>query len=166
MHLKWLNLLQSAEERAQTKSTGVFQDEELLFSHTQQKDNDPDVDLFATSGKAAVSTNIQHNWCLCLLVLQFMFSFDRMQMSFSSSWQYVVYFPEFWGQLSETSSTQPVFRWWWRWPFQLRQAKTSTSGISSFERITKHTFLGLLFWLLWWLKKICLNQFFILLSRR
>uniref|UniRef100_A0A3Q2ZRU5 WASH complex subunit 2C n=1 Tax=Kryptolebias marmoratus TaxID=37003 RepID=A0A3Q2ZRU5_KRYMA len=42
-----------AEERPQTKSTGVFQDEELLFSHTQQKDNDPDVDLFATSGKAA-----------------------------------------------------------------------------------------------------------------
>ncbi|XP_017286612.1 WASH complex subunit 2 isoform X2 [Kryptolebias marmoratus] len=46
-----------AEERPQTKSTGVFQDEELLFSHTQQKDNDPDVDLFATSGKAAVSSS-------------------------------------------------------------------------------------------------------------
>ncbi|XP_013888877.1 WASH complex subunit FAM21 isoform X2 [Austrofundulus limnaeus] len=45
----------SAEERPQTKSTGVFQDEELLFSHTQQRDNDPDVDLFATSGKAASS---------------------------------------------------------------------------------------------------------------
>ncbi|KAM9365285.1 WASH complex subunit 2 isoform 2-T2 [Pholidichthys leucotaenia] len=41
------------EERAQVRSTGVFQDEELLFSHTQQKDNDPDVDLFATSGKTA-----------------------------------------------------------------------------------------------------------------
>ncbi|XP_076020245.1 WASH complex subunit 2A isoform X2 [Genypterus blacodes] len=42
---------QPAEEPARTKSTGVFQDEELLFSQTQQKDNDPDVDLFATSGK-------------------------------------------------------------------------------------------------------------------
>ncbi|XP_063347431.1 WASH complex subunit 2 isoform X4 [Pelmatolapia mariae] len=41
----------SIEERPQATSTGVFQDEELLFSHTQQKDNDPDVDLFATSGK-------------------------------------------------------------------------------------------------------------------
>lgn len=47
--------LQPTEERPQAKSTGVFQDEELLFSHTQQKDNDPDVDLFATSGKATVS---------------------------------------------------------------------------------------------------------------
>lgn len=43
------------DDRSQAKSTGVFQDEELLFSHTQQKDNDPDVDLFATSGKAASS---------------------------------------------------------------------------------------------------------------
>ncbi|XP_060895771.1 WASH complex subunit 2 isoform X1 [Labrus mixtus] len=49
------NAVKSTEERPQTKSTGVFQDEELLFSHTQQKDNDPDVDLFATSGKAASS---------------------------------------------------------------------------------------------------------------
>ncbi|XP_052469467.1 WASH complex subunit 2 isoform X2 [Carassius gibelio] len=38
------------------KSTGVFQDEELLFSHTQQRDNDPDVDLFATSPKPAVAS--------------------------------------------------------------------------------------------------------------
>ncbi|XP_059422588.1 WASH complex subunit 2-like [Carassius carassius] len=38
----------------QMKSTGVFQDEELLFSHTQQRDNDPDVDLFATSPKPSV----------------------------------------------------------------------------------------------------------------
>ncbi|TWW78896.1 WASH complex subunit 2C [Takifugu flavidus] len=44
-----------AEEQPQAKSTGVFQDEELLFSQTQQRDNDPDVDLFATSGKAASS---------------------------------------------------------------------------------------------------------------
>ncbi|KAF0027483.1 hypothetical protein F2P81_020224 [Scophthalmus maximus] len=43
------------EERPQAKSTGVFLDEELLFSQTQQRDNDPDVDLFATSGKAASS---------------------------------------------------------------------------------------------------------------
>lgn len=47
--------LQATEEQPQAKSTGVFQDEELLFSQTQQKDNDPDVDLFATSGKIAVS---------------------------------------------------------------------------------------------------------------
>ncbi|XP_071382680.1 WASH complex subunit 2A isoform X7 [Centroberyx affinis] len=47
------NKLKPTEERPRTKSTGVFQDEELLFSQTQQKDNDPDVDLFATSGKAA-----------------------------------------------------------------------------------------------------------------
>ncbi|XP_077802488.1 WASH complex subunit 2A isoform X5 [Macaca mulatta] len=33
------------------KSTGVFQDEELLFSHKLQKDNDPDVDLFAGTKK-------------------------------------------------------------------------------------------------------------------
>ncbi|XP_068183938.1 WASH complex subunit 2 isoform X2 [Antennarius striatus] len=46
-------ILKSAEDQA--KSTRVFQDEELLFSQTQQKDNDPDVDLFATSGKAASS---------------------------------------------------------------------------------------------------------------
>uniref|UniRef100_A0A1A7X315 Family with sequence similarity 21, member C n=1 Tax=Iconisemion striatum TaxID=60296 RepID=A0A1A7X315_9TELE len=46
-----------AEERSQLKSTGVFQDEELLFSQTQQKDNDPDVDLFATSGRAASSAS-------------------------------------------------------------------------------------------------------------
>ncbi|XP_078055829.1 WASH complex subunit 2C isoform X2 [Mustelus asterias] len=32
-------------------STGVFQDEELLFSQHQQKDNDPDVDLFADALK-------------------------------------------------------------------------------------------------------------------
>ncbi|XP_061914181.1 WASH complex subunit 2 isoform X1 [Entelurus aequoreus] len=37
------------EEQPQAKSTGVFLDEELLFSSTQQKDNDPDVDLFAPS---------------------------------------------------------------------------------------------------------------------
>ncbi|KAM8858368.1 WASH complex subunit 2A isoform 3-T3 [Spinachia spinachia] len=44
-----------AEDRTPTTSTGVFQDEELLFSQTQQKDNDPDVDLFAPSGKAESS---------------------------------------------------------------------------------------------------------------
>ncbi|KAK7826341.1 hypothetical protein U0070_021355 [Myodes glareolus] len=36
------------------KSTGVFQDEELLFSHKLQKDNDPDVDLFAGTKKTRV----------------------------------------------------------------------------------------------------------------
>ncbi|XP_007936815.1 WASH complex subunit 2A-like [Orycteropus afer afer] len=36
---------------ARPKSTGVFQDEELLFSHKLQKDNDPDVDLFAGTRK-------------------------------------------------------------------------------------------------------------------
>uniref|UniRef100_H0WYF7 FAM21/CAPZIP domain-containing protein n=1 Tax=Otolemur garnettii TaxID=30611 RepID=H0WYF7_OTOGA len=36
---------------ARPKSTGVFQDEELLFSHKLQKDNDPDVDLFASTKK-------------------------------------------------------------------------------------------------------------------
>lgn len=35
-------------------STRVFQDEELLFSHHQQKDNDPDVDLFADARKPEV----------------------------------------------------------------------------------------------------------------
>ncbi|XP_040826452.1 WASH complex subunit 2A-like isoform X3 [Ochotona curzoniae] len=37
------------------KSTGVFQDEELLFSHKLQKDNDPDVDLFAGTTKKSKS---------------------------------------------------------------------------------------------------------------
>ncbi|KAM4599744.1 WASH complex subunit 2 isoform 4-T4 [Fundulus diaphanus] len=44
-----------AEDQQQTKSTGVFQDEELLFSQTQQKDNDPDVDLFAAATKTESS---------------------------------------------------------------------------------------------------------------
>nr|XP_046214271.1 WASH complex subunit 2C-like isoform X5 [Oncorhynchus gorbuscha] len=47
-----INTLKPAEERPHTKSsTGVFQDEELLFSHTQQTDNHPDVDIFATPDK-------------------------------------------------------------------------------------------------------------------
>ncbi|KAL1790862.1 WASH complex subunit 2C [Sigmodon hispidus] len=37
------------------ESTGVFQDEELLFSHKLQKDNDPDVDLFAGTKKTRLS---------------------------------------------------------------------------------------------------------------
>lgn len=41
-------------EPAQTKSTGVLQDEEL-FSHSHEKDNDLDAGLFATSGRAEVS---------------------------------------------------------------------------------------------------------------
>ncbi|KAI5108141.1 WASH complex subunit 2 isoform X2, partial [Silurus meridionalis] len=43
--------IKSQEPKASVKSTGVFQDEELLFSQTQQKDNDPEVDLFAASSK-------------------------------------------------------------------------------------------------------------------
>ncbi|XP_053731690.1 WASH complex subunit 2 isoform X1 [Synchiropus splendidus] len=49
------DIVKPAVERTTLRSTGVFQDEELLFSHTQQKDNDPEVDLFATSGKASNS---------------------------------------------------------------------------------------------------------------
>ncbi|XP_078788157.1 WASH complex subunit 2 isoform X7 [Oryzias latipes] len=45
------------EERLQINSTGVFLDEELLFSQTQQKDNDPDVDLFAASPNASVDSS-------------------------------------------------------------------------------------------------------------
>ncbi|XP_037351621.1 WASH complex subunit 2A isoform X2 [Talpa occidentalis] len=41
----------SPDADARPKSTGVFQDEELLFSHKLQKDNDPDVDLFAGTKK-------------------------------------------------------------------------------------------------------------------
>ncbi|XP_067395124.1 WASH complex subunit 2A-like isoform X3 [Emydura macquarii macquarii] len=41
-----------SEKSSHSKSTGVFQDEELLFSHKLQKDNDPDVDLFARSKKS------------------------------------------------------------------------------------------------------------------
>nr|XP_025968326.1 WASH complex subunit 2A-like isoform X4 [Dromaius novaehollandiae] len=40
------------EKGTHPKSTGVFQDEELLFSHKLQKDNDPDVDLFASPKKS------------------------------------------------------------------------------------------------------------------
>ncbi|XP_018585734.2 WASH complex subunit 2A isoform X2 [Scleropages formosus] len=40
------------EQWPSTTSTRVFQDEELLFSQTQQKDNDPDVDLFAPPRKS------------------------------------------------------------------------------------------------------------------
>ncbi|XP_062436825.1 WASH complex subunit 2A-like isoform X2 [Rhea pennata] len=45
-----------SEKGMRPKSTGVFQDEELLFSHKLQKDNDPDVDLFA-SPKKTMSAN-------------------------------------------------------------------------------------------------------------
>ncbi|XP_068806320.1 WASH complex subunit 2A isoform X3 [Struthio camelus] len=46
-----------SEKGTHPKSTGVFQDEELLFSHKLQKDNDPDVDLFASPKK---STSVNH----------------------------------------------------------------------------------------------------------
>ncbi|XP_061490756.1 WASH complex subunit 2A-like isoform X2 [Rhineura floridana] len=42
-----------------SKSTGVFQDEELLFSHKLQKDNDPDVDLFASNKKQVPKSRIK-----------------------------------------------------------------------------------------------------------
>ncbi|XP_064173801.1 WASH complex subunit 2A isoform X2 [Anguilla rostrata] len=45
------NTLKAQEQRTRTKSTRVFQDEELLFTQKLQKDNDPDVDLFSTSVK-------------------------------------------------------------------------------------------------------------------
>ncbi|XP_014010517.2 WASH complex subunit 2 isoform X4 [Salmo salar] len=51
-----INTLKPTEERPHTKSsTGVFQDEELLFSHTQQRDNHPDVDIFATPDKSVTN---------------------------------------------------------------------------------------------------------------
>lgn len=96
--------LQPTEERPQAKSTGVFQDEELLFSQTQQKDNDPDVDLFATSGKAAVRIldipicSYISFFCLCT------------QMSFTRWIHDCVYFLELQAQLSEASSTKSVCR--------------------------------------------------------
>ena len=43
----------------------MFQDEELLFSDRQQKDNDPDVDLFATSGKTVVSPRVCASCSVC-----------------------------------------------------------------------------------------------------
>lgn len=52
-----LVVFQSQEPKTFVKSTGVFQDEELLFSQTQQRDNDPEVDLFASSAKPSVSLN-------------------------------------------------------------------------------------------------------------
>ncbi|XP_069466646.1 WASH complex subunit 2C isoform X2 [Ambystoma mexicanum] len=47
------------ESGPHSKSTGVFQDEELLFSHKLQRDNDPDVDLFANSKKHATERPTQ-----------------------------------------------------------------------------------------------------------
>uniref|UniRef100_A0A8B9Z7Z3 FAM21/CAPZIP domain-containing protein n=1 Tax=Buteo japonicus TaxID=224669 RepID=A0A8B9Z7Z3_9AVES len=48
----------ASEKSTRPKSTGVFQDEELLFSHKLQKDNDPDVDLFASPKKSMSATRI------------------------------------------------------------------------------------------------------------
>ncbi|XP_071604912.1 WASH complex subunit 2A-like isoform X1 [Heliangelus exortis] len=48
----------AAEKSTQPKSTRVFQDEELLFSHKLQKDNDPDVDLFASPKKSMSANHI------------------------------------------------------------------------------------------------------------
>ncbi|KAJ8361516.1 hypothetical protein SKAU_G00180410 [Synaphobranchus kaupii] len=49
------NTSKAQEQRTRTKSTRVFQDEELLFTQKLQKDNDPDVDLFSTSAKPTSS---------------------------------------------------------------------------------------------------------------
>ncbi|KFV45752.1 WASH complex subunit FAM21A, partial [Tyto alba] len=48
----------ASEKSSRPKSTGVFQDEELLFSHILQKDNDPDVDLFASPKKSMPANRI------------------------------------------------------------------------------------------------------------
>ncbi|XP_054238366.1 WASH complex subunit 2A-like [Indicator indicator] len=48
----------ASEKSTWPKSTGVFQDEELLFSHILQKDNDPDVDLFASPKKSMSANSI------------------------------------------------------------------------------------------------------------
>ncbi|KAM6105335.1 WASH complex subunit 2-like isoform 2-T2 [Pterocles gutturalis] len=48
----------ASEKSTRPKSTGVFQDEELLFSHKLQKDNDPDVDLFASPKKSMSANHI------------------------------------------------------------------------------------------------------------
>ncbi|KAG8519669.1 WASH complex subunit 2, partial [Galemys pyrenaicus] len=51
IHAPKKELGKSPDPDTRPKSTGVFQDEELLFSHKLQKDNDPDVDLFAGTKK-------------------------------------------------------------------------------------------------------------------
>ncbi|XP_026707337.1 WASH complex subunit 2C isoform X2 [Athene cunicularia] len=48
----------ASEKSTRPKSTGVFQDEELLFSQKLQKDNDPDVDLFASPRKSMSANRI------------------------------------------------------------------------------------------------------------
>ncbi|XP_065494504.1 WASH complex subunit 2A-like isoform X2 [Caloenas nicobarica] len=48
----------ASEKSTRPQSTGVFQDEELLFSHKLQKDNDPDVDLFASPKKSMTANRI------------------------------------------------------------------------------------------------------------
>uniref|UniRef100_A0A3Q2CZR2 FAM21/CAPZIP domain-containing protein n=1 Tax=Cyprinodon variegatus TaxID=28743 RepID=A0A3Q2CZR2_CYPVA len=58
LHLNCNIFSQPTEEQQQKTSTGVFQDEELLFSQTQQKDNDPDVDLFAVAAKTEVAHSL------------------------------------------------------------------------------------------------------------
>lgn len=84
----------------------MFQDEELLFSQSQQKDNDPDVDLFSTPEKAAVSRNPNiylpflgiYDYILffhCIVTIHFMtVVFLELQVELNS----------------EASSTRSVFR--------------------------------------------------------
>ncbi|XP_075467149.1 WASH complex subunit 2C isoform X3 [Ascaphus truei] len=52
-----INTQKESRKSSHTKSTGVFQDEELLFSRELQKDNDPDVDLFASTKKQSEKSN-------------------------------------------------------------------------------------------------------------
>lgn len=86
----------------------MFQDEELLFSQSQQKDNDPDVDLFSTPGKAAVSINAN-----IYLYLPFLGVYDYILFfhCIISIHFMTVVFLELQDELhSEASSTQSVFR--------------------------------------------------------
>lgn len=59
---------QSPTPDARPKSTGVFQDEELLFSHKLQKDNDPDVDLFSSTKNTRVSSKGFSTSWLCYFI--------------------------------------------------------------------------------------------------
>lgn len=85
----------------------MFQDEELLFSQSQQKDNDPDVDLFSTPGKAAVSINANIYLYLLFLAVCDSILFFHSVVSIHSM---TVVFLELQVELrSEAGSTQSVF---------------------------------------------------------
>lgn len=80
---------------ARPKSTGVFQDEELLFSHKLQKDNDPDVDLFAGTKNPG---RWSHGLGACLEMMKMM-----KMMIFSARPS-----PRHWYQKKEGSEKRPV----------------------------------------------------------